>query len=90
MDNKELIKILIGINKNATNNIISLENSIQDIKIKTDKDKANFGNMCVMLRAFRTISDTSEAMLINENVLIDDMGDFYQKIENDNGDEREP
>ena len=51
--------------------------------IENDKDKANFGNICVMLRGYRMVADASEAMLINENVLKTDDGDFYQKIEDD-------
>ena len=85
MDKKEFIKTLIGINKDANTSIVALEDDIQAIKIKNDKDKANYGNMCVMLRGYRMVSDASEAMLINENVLKGTYG-FYQKIEDENQD----
>ena len=82
MDKKEFIKNLIGINNDANASIVNLEADAQAIKIENDKDKANFGNICVMLRGYRMVADASEAMLINENVLKGDDG-FYQKIEED-------
>ena len=87
MDKKEFIKNLIEINKDANASIVNLEVSAQAIKIKNDKDKANFGNICVMLRGYRMVADSSEAMLINENVLKDDDGSFYQKIEDEDDEE---
>ena len=89
MDNKEFIKTLIGINKDANTSIAALEDDIQAIKIKNDKDKANFGNICVMLRGYRMIADASEAMLANENVLKGQDG-FYQKIEDEEDEEEIP
>lgn len=80
MDKKEFIKNFIDINNDANASIVALENDAQAIKIENDKDKANFGNICVMLRGYRMVADASEAMLINENVLKGDDG-FYQKIE---------
>ena len=82
MDKKEFIKNLIDINNDANGSIVALESDIQVIKIENDKDKANFGNLCVMLRGYRMVADASEAMLINENVLKGDDG-FYQKIEDE-------
>lgn len=83
MEKKEFIKNLIDINNDANTSIANLEIDAQAIKIENDKDKANFGNICVMLRGYRMIADASEAMLINENVLKSDNGEFYQKIEDD-------
>lgn len=80
MDKKEFIKNLIDINNDANASIVALESDAQAIKIESDKDKANFGNICVMLRGYRMVADASEAMLINENVLKGNDG-FYQKIE---------
>lgn len=88
MDKKEFIKNLIAINEDAVASIQNLESDIQDFKIEDDKSKANFGNLCVMLRGYRMVADASEAMLINENVLKGDDG-FYQKIEEDDEDEPE-
>lgn len=82
MDKKEFIKNLIGINNDANASIVNFEADAQAIKIENDKDKANFGNICVMLRGYRMVADASEAMLINENVLKGNDG-FYQKIEED-------
>lgn len=86
MDKKEFIKNLISINEDATASIQNLEINAQAIEIKNDKDKANFGNICVMLRGYRMVADASEAMLINENVLKGEDG-FYQKIEDDDNEE---
>lgn len=83
MDKKEFIKNLIEINEDANASIIALEHDAEAIKIENDKDKANFGNMCVMLRGYRMVADASEAMLINENVLKGEDGNFYQKIEDE-------
>ena len=44
----EFIKNLISVNKEATKNIIALESVIQNIKVTTEKDKANFGNLCIV------------------------------------------
>ena len=87
MDKKEFIRNLIDINKDANTSIAQLEVDAQLIKIENDKDKANFGNICVMLRGYRMVADASEAMLINENVLKDDNGNFYQKIEDEEEEE---
>ena len=83
MNKKEFIKNLIEINEDANESIVNLEKDIKAIKIENDKDKANFGNICVMLRGYRMVADASEAMLINENVLKSENGEFYQKIEDD-------
>ena len=80
MDKKEFIKNLIDINNDANESIQNLEIDAAAIKIENDKDKANFGNICVMLRGYRMIADVSKAILINENVLKGKDG-FYQKIE---------
>ena len=36
--------------------------------------------MCILLRANRMIAEASEAMLMNEDVLQNDKGEYYQKI----------
>lgn len=89
MDKKEFIKNLISINNDANISIVALESDIQAIKIENDKDKANFGNLCVMLRGYRMVADASEAMLVNEKVLKGDDG-FYQKIEEEDNEDNEP
>ena len=86
MYKKEFIKNLISINEDANASIQNLEIDAEAIKIENDKDKANFGNICVMLRGYRMVADASEAMLINENVLKGKDG-FYQKIEDDDDEE---
>lgn len=75
------IKAIIKVNKFACNNIASLEETIKEVEVKDDKDKANFGNLCVALRGFRMVADATEALLINENVLKGEDGSFYKKVE---------
>lgn len=77
------IKNLININKTGKETIASLEKVIANINIENDKDKANFGNMCLILKANRIIVEATEAMLINDNVLQDEDGNYYQKIEDE-------
>ena len=77
------IKNLVSINKTSNETIATLEDVIESVKIENDKDKANFGNLCLILKANRIIAEATEAMLINENVLMDDDGNYYQKIEDD-------
>ena len=78
-----IIKKIIEVNKLACENIASLEGAVQSAEIKNDKDKANFGNLCVALRGFRMVADATEALLVNENVLKGEDGNFYQKVEDD-------
>ena len=82
------IKNLIQVNKTSKETIASLEEVVANIKIENDKDKANFGNMCLILKANRIIAEASEAMLINDNVLQDEDGNYYQKIEDEQKAER--
>ena len=77
----EFIKNLISVNKEATKNIIALESVIQNIKVTTEKDKANFGNLCIVLKGFRMVSEGTECLLKNENVLKTENNEFYSKVE---------
>ena len=76
----EYIKNLINVNKEATKNIADLESSIQNVKITTEKDKANFGNLCIVLKGFRMVSEGTECLLKNENVLKTENNEFYSKV----------
>ena len=77
---EEYIKNLINVNKEATKNIAALESSIQNVKITTEKDKINFGNLCIALRGFRMVSEATECLLRNENILKVNETDFYVKV----------
>ena len=74
------VKALIEVNKSAKE-LLHLTEELLAQDIKTEKDKANFGNICIMHKGLSMIDESSEAMLINENVFIDDNGNFYQKID---------
>ena len=76
-----IIENIIEVNKSACANIKELEIAVKDAVIENDKDKAQFGNLCVALRGFRMVADATEAILNNENVLKTEDGDFYKKIE---------
>lgn len=77
---EEYIKNLINVNKEATKNIAALESSIQNLKVTTEKDKANFGNLCIVLKGFHMVSEGTECLLRNENVLKVNETDFYVKV----------
>ena len=77
----DYIKTLINVNKEATKNIIALESVIQNIKVTTEKDKANFGNLCIVLKGFRMVSEGTECLLKNENVLKTENNEFYSKVD---------
>ena len=89
----EYIKNLINVNKEATKNIAALESTIQNITVTTEKDKVNFGNLCIALKGFRMVSEATECLLINENVLKAEDNEFYVKVETevkpDNNQEQE-
>ena len=86
----DYIKTLINVNKDATKNIDALESTIQNIKVTTEKDKVNFGNLCIALKGFRMVSEATECLLVNENVLKTEDNEFYSKIEtNENSDNSE-
>ena len=86
----EYIKTLINVNKDANKNIAALESTIQNITVTTEKDKVNFGNLCIALKGFRMVSEATECLLVNENVLKTEDNEFYSKIEtNENPDNSE-
>ena len=74
------IKNLIDVNNEATKNIAALESTIQNINITTEKDKVNFGNLCIALKGFRMVSEATECLLRNENVLKTEDNEFYVKV----------
>ena len=76
----EYIKTLINANNNATKNITALESTIQNITVTTEKDKVNFGNLCIALKGFRMVSEATECLLVNENVLKTEDNEFYVKV----------
>ena len=77
----DYIKALIGINKDAIDDIAMLEGVVKEYSITDEKSKANFGNICILLNGYRNIANATECLLINENVLKDAEGNYYQKIE---------
>ena len=77
----EYIKTLINVNKDANKNITALESTIQNITVTTEKDKVNFGNLCIALKGFRMVSEATECLLINENVIKTENNEFYVKID---------
>ena len=76
----DYIKTLINVNKDATKNIDALESTIQNITVTTEKDKVNFGNLCIALKGFRMVSEATECLLVNENVLKTEDNEFYVKV----------
>lgn len=79
----EYIKTLIEANKDAVSNIAVLEDTVKDYPIIDEKSKTNFGNLCILLNGYRNVAKATDCLLINENVLKDAEGNYYQKIEED-------
>ena len=77
----DYIKTLINVNNDATKNIDALESTIQNITVTTEKDKVNFGNLCIALKGFRMVSEATECLLMNENILKTEDDEFYVKVE---------
>lgn len=77
----EYIKTLIEANKDAVSNIAVLEDTVKDYPIIDEKSKTNFGNLCILLNGYRNVAKATDCLLINENVLKDAEGNYYQKIE---------
>lgn len=76
----EYIKNLIEVHKIERERIAEIQDVVANCEIKTDKDKANFGNLCLILKASRIICDATEAMLANEDVILGVDCEFYQKV----------
>ena len=67
-----------------------METVISSIEIKTEKDKANFGNLCIVLKGYRMVAEGTECLLRNEDVIKTNTDEFYSKIEiNENPDNSE-
>ena len=75
------IKSLIVDNKIASEKVQALEQTVAAYPIVDEKSKVNFGNLCIALKGFRMVAEATECLLINENVLKDDNGEFYQKVD---------
>ena len=79
----EYIKTLIEANKDAVSNIAVLEPTVRDYPVTDEKSKTNFGNLCILLNGYRNVAKATDCLLINENVLKDANGNYYQKIEDE-------
>lgn len=77
----EYIKTLIEANKDAVSNIAVLEATVREYPITDEKSKTNFGNLCILLNGYRNVAKATDCLLINENVIKDAEGNYYQKIE---------
>lgn len=79
------IEKLIEVNKFASQNIKELQETITNYQFEnSEKDKANFGNLCTALIGFRHVNDAMEALLANEDIVVTEQGGYYQKIDDNN------
>jgi len=77
----DYIKTLIEANRDAVDNVAVLEGVVKDYPVTDEKSKTNFGNLCILLNGYRNVAKATDCLLINENVLKDAEGNYYQKIE---------
>ena len=77
----DYIKTLIDANRDAVDNVAVLEGVVKDYPVTDEKSKTNFGNLCILLNGYRNVAKATDCLLINENVLKDAEGNYYQKIE---------
>ena len=77
----DYIKTLIEANRDAVDNVEVLEGVVKNYLVTDEKSKTNFGNLCILLNGYRNVAKATDCLLINENVLKDDKGNYYQKIE---------
>ena len=77
----DYIKRLIEANRDAVDNVAVLEGVVKDYPVTDEKSKTNFGNLCILLNGYRNVAKATDCLLINENVLKDAEGNYYQKIE---------
>lgn len=78
---KMFVERLIKVNKFVNNEIQALQETIATGKFETEKDRINFGNLCTALTGFRLVNDAMEALLANEDIVVTDSGNYYQKID---------
>jgi hypothetical protein len=79
----EYIRTLIEANKDAVSNIAVLEATVKEYPITDEKSKTNFGNLCILLNGYSNVAKATDCLLINENVLKDEKGNYYQKIDDE-------
>lgn len=79
---KDYRNFIINEHNNAVRNINDLEKTCANCKVTDDKSKAQFGNFCIALKGYRLVTDATEAILMNEDILKGEDGCFYEKIEN--------
>ena len=77
----DYIKTLIEANRDAVDNVAILEGVVKDYPVTDEKSKTNFGNLCILLNGYRNVAKATDCLLINESVLKDAEGNYYQKIE---------
>jgi hypothetical protein len=77
----EYIKSLISDNKFASTRVAALEDTIRLFEVSDEKSKANFSNLTIALHGYRMVSQATECLLLNENVVKTEDGEFYQKID---------
>ena len=75
------IERLIKVHRMAVTNIAEVEKAIQNYPITSEKDKANFGNLCILLKGFRMVEESSECLLINEDCVVSNDGNYFKKID---------
>lgn len=77
----EYIKSLINLNKESINNIDTLDKVLKSIDVKTSNDKIEFGYLCIVLESLNTIVTRTGQLLFNNNVIKNEEGNYYVKVD---------
>lgn len=74
------IAALIKENRNARENIISLEMTVRNLA-NTQIKNVDFANVCIALKGYRIVEEATAAILVNAGVLITDDNRYFSEIE---------
>ncbi len=74
---------LINENKKACNQITALEDTINNYEYDNSEDyKATIISLSILLKGYCMVAEATECLLLNENVVKNDYGEFYSKTGN--------
>lgn len=74
------LKTLAQRNKDAKEIISNLEDYVKELANDKSCNKVEFANTCLALRGYRLVADATDALLVNEGIVIGNDGSYYEKV----------